>query len=210
MKYLDTLLQLNIKVGMSGVMWRELIKEGLTDFILDLLPLTQGGEPQEDDAMILCIKEHGLHYERRQGEKKLATTASMSTSTSAGKKCKRSGEGTGATPVSENSSAPLAKKQLTASHAGNTGGGRKARTPRFTKDKMAIALKGVQLTLREARDKCYTSVISTHEGTGMATAEALLRLLPHNGTHLYGITIEYVDSCTRYHPCINVTHNSMN
>ena len=59
--------------------------EGLPDFILDLLPLTQGGEPQEDDALILCIKEHGLNYERRQGEKKLAASASTSTSTSAGK-----------------------------------------------------------------------------------------------------------------------------
>ena len=61
LKYSDALQQLNMKVGMSGVMWRELIKEGLPDFILDLLPLTQGGEPQEDGALILCIKEHGLN-----------------------------------------------------------------------------------------------------------------------------------------------------
>ena len=47
---------------------------------------------------------------------------------------------------------------------------------------------------------CYTSGINTHEGTGRATAGALLRSLPHNGTHLYGIAIEYVVSCTRYHP----------
>ena len=47
---------------------------------------------------------------------------------------------------------------------------------------------------------CYTSGINTHEGTGKATAKALLRSLPHNGTQLYGITIEYVVSCTRYHP----------
>ena len=53
LKNLDTLQQLNMKVGMSGVMWRELIKEGLSDFILDLWPLTQGSEPQEDDALIL-------------------------------------------------------------------------------------------------------------------------------------------------------------
>ena len=45
LKYLVTLQQLNMKVGMSGVIWRELIKEGLPNFILDLLPLTQGGEP---------------------------------------------------------------------------------------------------------------------------------------------------------------------
>ena len=120
---------------------------------MDLLPLTQGGEPQEDDALILCIKEHGLNYERRQGEKNLAASASTSTLTSAGKKRKRSGGGTGATPVSEPSAGPPAKKQLMVSHAGTTGGGVKARTPRFTKDEMEIALKGVQPTLREARDK---------------------------------------------------------
>ena len=57
---------------------------------------------------------------------------------------------------------------------------------------------------------CYTSGISTHEGTGIAMAEGLLWSLPHNGTRLYGTTIEYVVSCTRYHPCINATHNSMN
>ena len=153
LKYLDTLQQLNMKVGMSGVMWRELIKEGLPDFILDLLPLTQGGEAQEDDALILCIKEHGLNYEHHQGEKKLAASALMSTSTSAGMKRKRSGGGTGATPASEHSAGPPAKKQLTVSHAGTTGGGRKARTPHFTKDEMEIALKGIKPTLREARDK---------------------------------------------------------
>ena len=152
-KYLDTLQQLSMKVNMSGVMWRELIKEGLPDFILDLLPLTQGGEPQEDDALILCIKEHRLNYERRQGEKKLAASASMSTSTSAEKKHKCSGGGTGATPASEHSAGPRAKKQLTVSHSETTGGGGKVRTPHFTKDEMQIALKGIHPTLREARDK---------------------------------------------------------
>ena len=142
-----------MKVGMLGVMSRELIKEGLPDFILDLLHLTQGGEPQEDNALILCIKEHGLNYERRQREKKLAASASTSTLTSAGKKRKRSGGGTGATPVSEHSAGPLAKKQSMVSHAGTTGGGGKARTPRFTKDEMEIALKGIQPTLWEAMDK---------------------------------------------------------
>ena len=91
-------------------MWRELIKEGLPDFILDLLPLTQGGEPQEDGALILCIKEHGLNYERRQGEKKLAASASTSSLTSAGKKHKRSGGGIGATPASDQSAGSPAKR----------------------------------------------------------------------------------------------------
>ena len=57
--------------------------------------------------------------------------------------------------------------------------------------------------MREKRmiePECYTSEINPHEGTGKATAEALLRSLPHNSTQLYGITIEYVVSCTCYHP----------
>ena len=85
----------------------------------------------------------------------LAALASMCTSTSAGKKRKRSGAGTGATPASDNSSAPPAKKQLMADHAGNTGGGGKSRIPCFTKDEREIALKGVQPTPQEARDKSH-------------------------------------------------------
>ena len=135
LKYLDTLQQLNMKVGMSGVMWRELIKEGLPDFISDLLPLTQGGEPQEDDALILCIKEHGLNYERRQGDNNLAALALTSTSTSAGKRRKRSGRGTGASPASADCAGPPAKKQLTVSHAGTTGGGGKTKLPVLPKRK---------------------------------------------------------------------------
>ena len=166
LKYLDTLQQLDMKVGMSGVMWRELIKEGLPDILLYLLPLTQGGEPQEDNALILCIKEHGLNYERRQGEKKLAASASTWSSTSTEKQRTRNGGGTGVTPASEHSAGPPPKKQLTVSHAGTTGGCGMARTPRFTKDEI----------------ECYTSGINTHEGTGKAMAEALLRSLSHNGT----------------------------
>ena len=83
----------------------------------------------------------------------MAASASTSTSTSAGKKRKCSGGGTSTTPASEHFTRPPAKKQLTVSHAGTTGGGGKARTPRFTKEEMEIALKGIQPTLREARDK---------------------------------------------------------
>ena len=83
----------------------------------------------------------------------MAASASTSTSTSAGKMRKHSGGGTGATPASEHSAGPPAKKQLTVSHIGTTGGGGKARTPRFTKDEMEIARKSIQPTVREARDK---------------------------------------------------------
>ena len=146
-KYLDTLQKLNMKVGMSGVMWRDLSMEGRPNFILDLLPLSLGGQPLEDGAWILCIKEHGLNYERRQGEKKFAASVSTSTSTSAGKKRKRSGGGTGATPASVHSTGLSAKKQSMVSHAGTNGGGGKARTPCFMEDEMEIALKGIQPTL---------------------------------------------------------------
>ena len=143
LKYLDTLQQLNMKVRISGVMWRKLTKEGPPDIILDLLSLTQGGEPQQDDALILCIKEHGLNDECRQGEKKLAASASISTSTSAGKKRMRSGGGTCATPASKHSAGPAAKKQLMVSHAGTTGGAGKTRILRFTKHEMEIALYSI-------------------------------------------------------------------
>ena len=154
LKYLDTLQQLNMKVGMSGVSWRELIKEGLPDFILDLLPLTQGGEPQEDDLLILAIKEHGLSYERRQSEKKQAgSTATASTSGTAGRKRKRGGAGNTAAPANVESSGPPAKKQLTAGGTAFTPGGDKGAAPRFTKDQQDEALKGIPHNLREARNK---------------------------------------------------------
>ena len=50
-----------------------------------------------------------------------------------------------------------------------------------------------------AHNRCYTSGISTNAGTGIATAEALLWSLPHNGTHLYGTTIEYIVSSLLQH-----------
>ena len=59
--------------------------------------------------------------------------------------------------------------------------------------------------------KVYSNMSGvTHEGTGIATAEALLWSLPHNGTRLYGTTIEYIVTCTSYHTGINAKHNSMN
>ena len=110
LEYLDTLKLLNMKLGMSGVMWREFIKEGLLDFILDLLPLTQCGKPQEYNAFMQYIKEHCLNYERHQGKKRLAASASTSTSASAGKMRKRRIGGTADTPASEQSFGPSAKK----------------------------------------------------------------------------------------------------
>ena len=40
----------------------------------------------------------------------------------------------------------------------------------------------VCLVLSITLDGCYTSGISSHKGTGIATAAALLWSLPHNGT----------------------------
>ena len=80
--------------------------------------------------------------------------------------------------------------------------------PDFTLMEDGATSHSAHLTCREREKQgipkfecvCYTSRINTHEGTGEATAEGLLRSLPHNGTQLYGITIEYVVSCTCYHP----------
>ena len=104
-------------------MWRERIKTDLPDFIVDVLPHTQGSEPKEDDDLNLCIKEHGLNYEFRQSKNKFAASASTSTVTSAWNNCKRNGGGSGATVVIEQSTGPPAKKQLMASNAGTTGAG---------------------------------------------------------------------------------------
>ena len=81
------------------------------------------------------------------------SSASTSTLTSVGKMLKRSGGGIVTSPTGEDSAGSPAKKPLTVSHAGTTAVGGKARTPRFTKDEMEIALKGMQPTLREAREK---------------------------------------------------------
>src|SRR6195952_4550781 len=70
--YIDTLEHLNLKVGLSGLAWRDILKNGLPEKIAYRLSLTQGGEPEEDDALVQSIREHGLAHERRVDEEKLS------------------------------------------------------------------------------------------------------------------------------------------
>jgi hypothetical protein len=87
--YIDSLEHLNLKVGLSGLAWRDILKNGLPDEISYRLSLTQGGEPQEDDSLIQSIREHGLAHERRLDEKKLRGDAMIPSSSSKSKKRKR-------------------------------------------------------------------------------------------------------------------------
>ena len=166
MKFLDTLQQLNMKVNMSGVMWQELIKEALPEAILDRLSGHMGGEPQEDDAFVLAVKEHGLAHERRDAEKKQrgSVTQSGTPSGPKGNKRKRGGAGGNAAPATADSSAPAEKKQRTGGTTVRPAGG-KGNPPRFSKEQLDEALKGVQATLRDARFKkklCQRCGLSNH------------------------------------------------
>ena len=94
-----------------------------------------------------------MAYERRLEEKKREDKNSGS-APSSGKnlKRKRGGAGASATPATGTSSsdAPPAKRQSTGDKTAGTG---KGNPPRFTKEQMEAALKGVQQTLCEARDR---------------------------------------------------------
>lgn len=79
LSYIDKLELLNIKVGLQGLVWRKVIKAGLPEVLLDRLSPSMGGEPQEDDALIACIKEHGLSLERRNEEKNFRATREVAT-----------------------------------------------------------------------------------------------------------------------------------
>src|SRR5258708_1130516 len=64
LEYIDTLENLNLKVGIAGLAWREVILEGLPHDLRKELSKFRGGEPEEDDALIAAIKEIGLSHER--------------------------------------------------------------------------------------------------------------------------------------------------
>ena len=141
-----------MKVGSHGLQYRDLIKAGLNTELRDRLLETQGGEPDEDNALVQAIKEQGLAYERHLEEKKREDKNSGS-APSSGKnlKRKRGGAGTAAPATGTSSSdAPPAKKQSTGDKSAGTG---KGNPPRFTKEQMEEPLKGVQQTLRDARDR---------------------------------------------------------
>ena len=160
--YIDHIELLNMMVGSHGLQNRDLIKAGLNTKLRDRLSLTQCGEPDEDNALVQAIKEKGLAYERRLEEEKREGKTSDSAPTSGpatGKnlKRKRGGAVTGAAAAPATgtlrSDAPPAKKQSTRAKSEASVGAEKGNPPRFTKEQMEEALKGVQQTLRDARER---------------------------------------------------------
>src|SRR6266705_2581609 len=64
LRYIDTMRSLNQKAKLSGLSWREHLKNGLTYDLQNDLSKVQGGEPDEDDALIGAIKQVGLAKEK--------------------------------------------------------------------------------------------------------------------------------------------------
>ena len=149
LSYIDNIELLNMKVGSHGLQYRDLIKAGLNTELRDRLSQTQGGEPDEDDALVQAIKERGLACERHLEEKKREDKNSGS-APSSGKNLKRKRGGAGTAAPATGTSDPPAKKQSTGDKSAGTGNGN---PPRFTKEQMEEALKGVQQTLCDARDR---------------------------------------------------------
>ena len=145
--YIDSLEHLNLKVGLSGLAWRDILKNGLPDDISYRLSLTQGGEPQEDDALIIAIREHGLAHERRLDEKK-GKGDNPAPSSSKSKKRKRGDQGSPETP------AP--KKPKETGSGGRSGQGNAPKgsgDPVFAATDREVAHKGIPQTLIDKRMK---------------------------------------------------------
>ena len=142
-----------MKVSSHGLQYRDLIKAGLNTELRDRLSQTQGGEPNEDDALVQAIKEQGPAHEWCLEEKKREGKTSDS-APSSGKNLKRKhgGAGNAAAPATETSNPPT-KQQSTGDKFVASAGVGKGNPPRFTKEQTEEALKGVQQTLRDARDR---------------------------------------------------------
>ena len=162
LEYLDSMRTLNLRAGLYGLAWREALKNGLDANLRSRLAYTAGGVPKEDEALIACIKEHGLASEELiRDEKSLGNTQSGGSGQGKGKRKRGSGKGGDA----KDDSAPAPKRQQkgkgTTSGSGDKGGN----TPRFTDDQKEEALKGVQETLRASRIKkklCQRCALSGH------------------------------------------------
>ncbi len=147
LQYIDKLEGLNEKVGISGMTWREILKDGLPHELRKELAKVKGGEPEEDDALVVAIKEIGLAHEKFLAEEKMrgGQSEGKTDSGAKGKGKRKRGSGKG-DDAQEKKEAPDAKKPKTAQTpaAGNS-------TPRFTKEQESEALKGIPQNLREAR-----------------------------------------------------------
>ncbi len=151
LQYIDKLRALNQKVGIAGITWQEILKDGLPQVLRMDLAKVKGGVPDDDDALIVAIKEIGLAHERFLAEEKARgnSVAGQDSGPKKGKDKKRKRGPEKETNAKEDS-APASKKlqkgKGTASGSGDT-------KPRFSKDQMDEALKGVPQNLRDARDK---------------------------------------------------------
>jgi N-acetylglutamate synthase-like GNAT family acetyltransferase len=146
--YIDALEHLNLKVGLSGLAWRDILKNGLPDEISYRLSLTQGGEPQEDDSLIQSIREHGLAHERRLDEKKLKGDNATSTTPSKSKKRKRDNQ--------DSTETQTPKKPKDSNSAGNAPkpkGPRGKGEPVYAATDKEAAHKGIPQTLIDKRLK---------------------------------------------------------
>jgi len=150
LQYIDDREALNGTVGISGITWRKILKDGLSTELWQDLAKVRGGVPEEDDAVIVAIKKIGLAHERFLREEKLRgnSQGGQDSGQKKGNKRKRGPkEDSGA---QGEDSAPPAKKPQKGKGKDSGSGDTK---PRFTKDQMDDALKGIPPNLREAREK---------------------------------------------------------
>ena len=71
MSYIDKLVNLNKKANISGRAWRSMLFKGLPYELQKDLAKMQGGNPEEDDALIAAMKEVGLAHVQFLREEKL-------------------------------------------------------------------------------------------------------------------------------------------
>jgi len=148
LQYLDKLEGLNEKVGIAGITWREVIKDGLPHELRKELAKVKGGEPEEDDALMGALKEIGLAHEKFLAEEKVRGNSGGGQDSGAkgkGKgKRKRGSEKDNDAQEKEDTPAVKKPKGAQTPAAGKS-------TPRFTKEQESEALKGIPQNLREAR-----------------------------------------------------------
>ena len=80
MSYINKLVNLNEKANISGRAWRSMCTNGLPDELRKVLAKIQGGNPEEDDALIAAMKEVGLAHEQFLREEKLKERTASATS----------------------------------------------------------------------------------------------------------------------------------
>src|ERR1041385_1166079 len=145
--YMDKLEALNQSVGIHGLVWRKLIKDGLTDTLQDRL--SYAGEPKEDEEFINRVHEVAERWKKRCREKKWdpATGAAKGSSGGDGS---RAGKNKKRKRSSEDSSNPVEKSSSGQGKKGDKSD-RPKKKPRFASREEA--LKGIPQMLIDKRTK---------------------------------------------------------